>query len=184
MRYVDISYNWDICDKVKSVITSSKTKYGYFGNYYASIRDIKPLYDSFRKRNDENELTICGSSDIKLAPNNNISIFERVAPQIADDMESEMDVIVCILNKNCVQIPGKLFYKTCMQQIILVILDGKYQDTIKEDLERYNRFLFCKNNQDDITLAIDRIKKIRCEINTRAGGIAPAVMARQFMCEK
>lgn len=183
MRYVDISYNWDICSCEKKVTSCPKKKFGYFGNYYSTIRDIIPLYETFKQRSDDIELTICGSSDLKLDTTSNIVVQERVSPQEADEMEKAMDVIVCILNKHCIQIPGKLFYKTCLPQVILVILDGKYQDVIKEDLERYNRFLFCNNTQDDIDRAVSMIKKYNLENEVSNRGIAVEEMARQLMNE-
>lgn len=184
MRYVDVGYNWNIHGYAKKISVSSKIKYGYFGNYYSDIRDIYPLYETFKNKGDDVELTICGSSDLKLRSTSNVLLRERVSPNEADKIEDTMDVIVCILNKHCVQIPGKLFYKTCLPQIILVILDGKYQDVIKEDLKRYNRFIFCANTEEDIERALYRIKQGEVEKSvSRSGMISSKEMAEQLMHE-
>lgn len=144
MCYIDVSY----CDKERDD-TQKNGKYIYAGNYYASIRNIKPLYNAFKKCK-SNFLDIYGASDVQLESTPNIKVFGRVSPEELEYKQNEYSVEVCLLNSRCTQIPGKIFYSMNHDKKILIILDGKHGKDIGKYLQKYNRFLLCENNEDDI----------------------------------
>lgn len=127
--------------------------FGYYGNYYSSIRDIRPLYDAFRNIKSYN-LTICGKGDIKLQSSENINILKRVPQSKIARLEKKSDVIICLLNRVGIQIPGKVFYQINTNKPIIVILDGPYKNEIKKELKKTSRFIFCENNVDSIIQAL------------------------------
>ena len=151
--YSKVSY---IPDTMSSTTKSNKVVFGYFGNYYSSIRDIVPLVKAFKYVKDA-RLVVCGSSDLCITDTDNVSIKGRI-PQIeVENEESSIDVEVCMLNKTGVQIPGKIFYHTNTKRHILVILDGPRKDAIRKELEESHRFIFCNNTEYDIKTAIEDI---------------------------
>ena len=131
----------------------SRILFGYYGNYYSNIRNIKPLYNAFVK-NETVDLVICGSSDLHFSSTNNVKIENRIPQSEVEVQESKLDVEICILNSVGIQIPGKIFYHSKTSKLILVILDGPRKDEIRKELEKSNRFIFCDNNEDDIGKAI------------------------------
>lgn len=144
MTYVDVSYyNSERTD------THKNGKYIYAGNYYSSIRNIMPLYNAFKKC-EANMLDIYGSSDIKLEKTANIKVHGRISPAELERIQDEYSVEVCLLNSNCTQIPGKVFYGMNQDKKMLIILDGKYGNEIGEYLQKYKRFLMCRNSEEDI----------------------------------
>lgn len=153
---VHVAYNpnaKDVENKKKEIV------FGYFGNYYSKIRDVRPLYEAFKETNEK--LVICGRGDIKFESSNNIEIRERVSQAEVGEYEDKVDVIVCVLNKCGQQIPGKVFYQTNTLKHILVVLDGPRKDEIKGELCESERFIFCDNTKENIIEAIEIIKKTK-----------------------
>ena len=58
------------------------------------------------------------------------------------------------------QIPGKTFYQTGTNKIILVIVDGAHKNELTDSLLQYNRFVICSNNKEDIKAKITDISEI------------------------
>lgn len=154
MRYVDVSYS-PIQYKGREISEKPYT-YGYTGNYSKEVRNILPLYEAFQKFHD-GTLLICGNGNIDLKGTSNIIIQERHPQSEIASIESSLDVFICICNHSCIQIPGKIFYKTNTNKIILVILDGKYSKKIKRYLNEFHRFEFCNNNVESILHALQYI---------------------------
>lgn len=148
MRFVDASYIPKNNYRIKK--RDSNFSILYSGNYYSSIRNIVPLYNAMKFLDDKVKLSIYGSGDIKLQSTSNVVLHERVNSEEIKKIEAEANIIVCILNKSCIQVPGKIFYNTDLNQRILVLVDGEYGEQIQKDLEEYDRFDFCNNNTDDI----------------------------------
>ena len=78
-------------------------KIGYFGDYYSSFRNIKPLYNACSEMSNVN-LTIMGDSDLNLADRSNIEVLPRGD---SETNESNTDLLVCVLNLKEHRFQGK-----------------------------------------------------------------------------
>lgn len=161
IRYIDVSYSEELPIESKE---PSNLVFGYTGGYRSNIRNIIPLYNVFKGRKDVN-LVIYGTSDVSLESKENIEINQRCSQNDIRYVEANLDVLVCLLNHKGIQIPGKTFYQTNSKKIILVVLDGRYQKKIYEYLNQFKRFEFCSNNEDSISLAIERIRQGRVKVD-------------------
>lgn len=150
--YSRVSYNNNNNDNNEN--RSNDCVFGYYGNYYSSIRDIKPLYDAFKYYQSE-KLIICGEGDLNLISYKNIEVLNRVPISSVSQYENKCDVIICILNKVGIQIPGKIFYQINSNKPIIVILDGPYKKEIRNELQKASRFIFAENEMKSISSAID-----------------------------
>ena len=179
--WVDVSYCPESKDKREGY---DEPVFGYFGNYYSTIRNIVPFYKA-ATHYEGIKTIICGAGDIQLNSSKNVSIMNRV-PQIeVSELESKIDVVVCILNKVGMQIPGKVFYQTNTSKTILVIIDGPNQKEIVKELTKYNRFIFCKNDEKSILETMDNIVKRTIENNEfESAGFSPASVCRNIIEKK
>ena len=139
-------------------LKSEKKKFGYFGDYYTKNRNIIPLYNVFKKIKNE-ELIICGNSEIELEKKNNIKILERQSLENVRKMEQDVDILVCICNKKGTQIPGKIYHYSATNKPIMILIDGDYHEELKKYFESYDRFIICQNNEKDIRNTINLIKE-------------------------
>jgi hypothetical protein len=163
MRSVDWAYLHK--DKDKHFISKGFKEFIYAGNYYSSIRNIKPLYDAFNELGNEYHLSVYGNSDIELEDTENVSLYSRISPDELVDIECSYRNTISLLNYSCMQIPGKTFYQTDLEQVILVIADGTHSEELKEYLAKYNRFIICNNNKEDIKqkiLEISQMESYEC----------------------
>ena len=71
--------------------------------------------------------------------------------------EKETDVLVFVCNVKGGQIPGKLYQYSSTKKWILFILDGTEEEMkeIERYYQKYQRYVFCKNNIRDIEKAIE-----------------------------
>ena len=93
-----------------------------------------------------------------------------------------MDVLVCLLNKDCIQIPGKIFYNTNSNKPILIILDGPYKEEMQEYLEDFQRFEFCENNEESIRKAVAKIQKEGGKVNlSQIHRLSPEAIAKDLI---
>ncbi len=179
MRYVDAGYGTEDIDNPERV---GKTEvFGYSGNFYQKIRDIKPLLWAFENL-DYAKLLVCGSGDVEIPERENIRYLSRVSQQEIPEIEKQMDVLVCLLNKDCIQIPGKIFYNTNSNKPILIILDGPYKDEMREYLEDFDRFEFCENNEESIRAAVAKIQKSGGKVNlSQIHRLSPEAIAKDLI---
>ncbi len=131
-----------------------KVKFGYFGDYNSDIRNIRPLYNSIKVS--DAELIIRGNSDLELESDSRINVGSRVSLKILNELEKEIDIYVHLSNNSGTQIPAKVFYYCASDKPILFILDGD-SEKIYNSFEKYNRFIFCDNNELSIKEAISNI---------------------------
>ena len=63
-----------------------------------------------------------------------------------------MGTLVHLCNLKGGQIPGKIYHYSSTTKPILFILDGtkKEQGIIKDFFNKYNRYYFCNNDEEDI----------------------------------
>lgn len=150
MRFVPLPYDKQ---KIYKTQENKKITIGYFGDYNSKIRNIMPLYDYCGQNTDYN-LIIAGSSNLTLEEKDNIRVFPRIRQEQVNELEEQCDILACICNKSGTQIPGKIYYYSATNKPILVILDGEYKNEITEYLSKYNRFIICENNIEDINFKI------------------------------
>ena len=97
-------------------------------------------------------------------------------------IEEELDVHVCLLNRNGFQIPGKIFYHTDTDQFILIVLDGLFAAEIKAYLERFDRFIFCENNEESIRSAIRKICKEQVRVDlSKVKNLSPVRISNEII---
>lgn len=149
MHYVDIPYvSGQSTNKLAGTTKLDYKHILYAGNFYKAIRDIEPLIDAIR--NTDFKLDIYGDGDVRKSYSN-ITYHKRVAPKDMALLENKYQTMVCIMNSNCVQIPGKIFYSINKPINIVVLLDGEYKNEMKDYLSSYERFILCDNSRDAIT---------------------------------
>lgn len=137
-----------IINKSKKGNDTKKIVLGYFGNYYSKDRNIIPLVKTCES-NKKVKLILAGNSDIKL-DSNNFEVYSRVSNSMVKKLQTKIDVLVCICNKNGTQIPGKLYHYAATNLPILVLLDGKCKNKLREYLNEFNRFIMCDNNYEEV----------------------------------
>lgn len=137
-------------------LTNRKPSLGYFGDYKSSVRNIKKLYNVCR--DEDFNLIIAGNTDLNLKETNSIRILPRVSQKRLMDLETNVDILVCILNKRGTQIPGKIYHYAATNKPILVILDGEEKEEIRKYLEGFNRFVLCNNDEVSIKQTLTAIK--------------------------
>lgn len=159
MRFVNVSYTPRPAT-LSTKKTNSIVRIVYSGNYYSRIRNIRPLYEAMELLDDTYQLSIFGSTDLSLEDTRNVSVHDRIDSESIKNIENDADILVCMLNTSCIQVPGKIFYNTDSNQRILIISDGPYGKRICDDLKAFNRFDFCENTAKSIALKIAEIAKL------------------------
>lgn len=122
---------------------------GYFGSYYSIARNIIPLYKVAKKMKNVDFLFI-GDSDLRIETEDNIVIKDRVPKDEIDKYVAKTDVIVCLMNRQGNQIPGKLYHDASLRKDILVIKDGENGDQIEDFFSQYNHYTFVDNTEEAI----------------------------------
>lgn len=161
MRFIPLACeenNNNPLEKQKSdeTVKRDKLNIAYLGDYNSKIRNIKPLYNVCKK-NMKYNLTIAGNTDLSLDDTENITVLPRIANNKVKEIENTSDVIVSIGNLHGNQIPGKIYYATSSNKVILVTVDGEYKELMKEYLESYNRFECCDNTEEEIEKKLKKI---------------------------
>jgi hypothetical protein len=127
---------------------------GYYGAYKSSVRNIMPLYNAFSSLVGKAKLNLVGDTDLELQQTENIMVRPR---GVVKDLEEQTDLFVCVLNRSGTQIPGKIYHTAATNKPILVVLDGDEQDKMQQYLNSFDRFIICKNTEEDIVAAIKKI---------------------------
>lgn len=126
----------------------------YCGDYSSNIRSINALYEAVKNTN--HQLVICGNSDIKLENTERIKIFPRVSFEKTKELERKCDILVHLSNLKGTQIPGKIYQYSGNNKPILFLLDGD-KELLKENFEKYNRYIFCHNDFNSIGETIEEM---------------------------
>lgn len=136
----------------------SENYYGYFGDYSPSVRNLRPFYNV--AVNKGINVDICGFPDNLFPSINNVNIFPRLPLGELKKHEDKANIVICLFNLGGGQIPGKIYQLAATNKTILAILDGSEneQKILREYFEKFNRFVFCHNNEQSISEAIDRIE--------------------------
>lgn len=129
----------------------------YCGDFSSSVRNIMPFYNAVTEMEGIKGI-ICGNSDVKLVDNNNVLVYPRQPYDKVEIIENESDILVHLSNLNGGQIPGKIYQYSGTNKPILFILDGD-SITLKNEFEKFNRFVFTPNDKESIANAINDIIK-------------------------
>lgn len=181
MRYVDISYS-ESNKTVGKNHNKSENIVTYTGSYKRNVRNIVPLYNSIQDLSNM-KLLIYGDSDIQLKSEKNITVKnKRFSQNDIKIIEEKADILVGVLNSSCIQIPGKIFYHTNTDKVILIILDGKYKEEIKRYLEKFQRFEFCDNNEESIRNTLMKIQANNYSVNlSKIKLLSPKYIGRKIV---
>lgn len=140
--------------------------YGYFGDYVPAARNLKCFYEAAKEMNIS--VNICGNPNNLFHSTDKINIYPRMSLNDLKEIEDKTNVLIFLCNKNGGQIPGKIYQYSATNKIILFILDGTEEEKsiLKDYFAKYNRYVFCENNIDDIKRAISLIEnKKLSEVN-------------------
>ncbi len=127
---------------------------GYFGSYNSSVRNIVPLYNAVRLR-ENTSLYIVGDSDIKLEETKNIKVISRVSADQLKQYCEMCNVFVDLTNNRGSQIPAKIFRDAGSNREVLLVCDGEAGQHVNQCFSQYNRFTICSNTEKDIREKID-----------------------------
>lgn len=138
-------------------------RYGYFGDYSPRIRHLEPFYKA--ASNLGIDVTICGNPYGLFDETDAIDIYPRVPLDQLKKHEDESNILVFLCNHSGGQIPGKLYQYSATNKMILFILDGteEEQQVLKDYFSKYNRYVFCHNDEASITQAIMQIENNEVE---------------------
>ena len=135
-----------------------ENQYGYFGDYLPYIRNLEPFYNV--AVNKSLNVDICGTPSDLFPSKNNVKIYPRLPLGELKEHEDKANIVVCLFNLGGGQIPGKIYQLAATNKTILAILDGPddEQKIIRDYFEKFNRFVFCQNNEQSISEAIEKIE--------------------------
>ena len=133
-------------------------RYGYFGDYVPSVRNLKPFYNAALKTGIT--VCICGDPCSLFNETDRIRILPRIDLEELKPIEDNTNVLVFLCNRQGGQIPGKIYQYSATNKIILFILDGTQEE--KSEIEmyfsQYSRYVFCDNSEEEIIRAINCIE--------------------------
>lgn len=131
--------------------------FGYFGDYYSYVRNLSPFINVAKKK--MIPAYIIGDSNLNENSSDTVTIMPRMTLKELSGYQDNTDVLVQLCNLRGGQIPGKIYHYSVTDRKILFILDGTVEekDMIYQFFERYNRYCFCGNTADEISLAIDQL---------------------------
>jgi len=136
---------------------NEKFTVGYYGSYYKKDRNLKPFLNIIGKMKDIN-FEIIGASDLKVKNEENLILKKPMKKSEVLEYEKKCNVLICLGNRSgSFQIPGKLYHYAATNKPIIYI----YENVNKEValfFEKYNRYVFCENEEKEIINAILEIK--------------------------
>lgn len=146
--------------------TNSEVSFGYFGDYYSKTRNLRPFYEALVESGYKGY--IYGDSDENFGEYENIEISGRVTLDKLAIVQGKTKVLVHLCNLQGGQIPGKIYHYSATNKPILFILDGTAEEiaAIKNYFEGFDRYVFCNNDVESITSAMNRIAMEPLEYNS------------------
>ncbi len=131
-----------------------KNRYGYFGDYAPSARNLEPFYEAAKESGIL--VNICGNPSNLFETTDHIHIYPRLQLDRLKPIEDDTNVLVFLCNRKGGQIPGKIYQYAATNKTILFIMDGtqEEQEVLMDFFGKFNRFVFCQNTKADILRAI------------------------------
>jgi hypothetical protein len=129
---------------------NNKIVFGYFGDYYAHVRNLKPFYEASVAINAN--VNIYGDTNENFSKTKNINISGRVDIGVVNKIQENSDVLIHLCNLNGGQIPGKIYHYSGTNKPIIFILDGNEEEkkSIKDYFGKFERYHFCENTKESI----------------------------------
>lgn len=139
-------------------VKSGVNWYGYFGDYNPAARNLAPFYEAAIETGID--VNICGNPSNLFASTEHIHIYPRLTLEKLKPIEDSTNVLIFLCNRKGGQIPGKIYQYSATNKTILFIMDGTADEqcVLSDFFGRFNRYIFCQNNKDDIIRAIRRIE--------------------------
>ncbi|WHY90990.1 hypothetical protein QNK12_25665 [Neobacillus cucumis] len=124
--------------------------FGYFGDYYSHVRNLKPFYNAAVEINAK--VNIYGDTNENFIKTENITISGRVDIGIVNKVQEKTDILIHLCNLKGGQIPGKIYHYSSTKKPIIFILDGENEEKklLKEYFGKFNRYHFCDNTEESI----------------------------------
>ena len=135
-----------------------------------------PLYNAISYSHKDWHLTICGTSDLNLENNRNVTVRGQISHKSAVALESSADILISICNLHGTQIPGKIYYLCNYDIPILILLDGDFKVELEKYFKQFEQFNICENNESSIIQAIEKMKFIKRNRNK--------LLLPEYMAEK
>lgn len=158
-------------------LSFNRYHFGYFGDYYASIRNIQTFFTCAASKGFSS--VIAGNSDISIVLKG-VSVLPRVSSAKVEELEAESEVLVCVLNKKGTQLPGKIYHYAATNKPIVIVIDGEYSAKMIEYLQGFNRFMLVNNDADSISTFMDQKPWLRQQF-IPSSELSPIEVAKQFL---
>lgn len=172
-----LSYGNDLgCEKKRE----RELRFGYFGSYYSSARNILPFYQASRRAKDI-VVYIIGDSDISLESGDGVAIHQRLGKKELEYYIKECDILVCLMNLKGNQIPGKVYHDSSLEKDILFIKDGEYGDEIQNFFDKFDHYTFVENEENKILQAIENYRKNGVPTRKPVEDFMPVNIAKKMM---
>lgn len=141
----------------ETVDSATPASFGYFGDYYSHVRNLRPFYAALIKSCMFGY--IYGDTDLSLPSSDRVVVSGRVTLDILEKVQDKTSVLVHLSNLRGGQIPGKIYHYSATSKPILFILDGTDEEKalLKNYFSKFDRYVFCENNSEDILSAMKTI---------------------------
>lgn len=157
--------------------------FGYFGDYVPEARDLRPFYEAAKLKNINVE--ICGNPSSLFESTDKIRIHPRLPLNELKFVEDKTNVLIFLCNRKGGQIPGKIYQYAATNKKIIFILDGSADEkkVLYNFFSEFNRFIFCENDIESISTAIDSILRndIGGVINTPLDYFSPPNIVQRII---
>jgi hypothetical protein len=174
-KYVPDASDKMNCLPLPYLITSSKqglkesnteVVFGYFGDYYSNVRNLKPFYEASSELNAK--VNIYGDTNENFKSTKNINVSGRVEIGVVNKVQENTDVLIHLCNLKGGQIPGKIYHYSGTEKPIIFVLDGEQEEKqfLKDYFGKFNRYHFCDNTKESIKELM--LKFINSEISKKS----------------
>ena len=126
----------------------------YLGDFHSIDRNIEPLISALKEKGVR--LDLYGNGDEEIVSKNvtNLKVFKRKPLHDLYNIFPNYKILVIILNKSGLQVPGKL-YDFLKAPFNVLILYEDYLDI--KFLPQPNHYFYCKNIASEITILLDEL---------------------------
>ncbi len=179
MHWLPVPFITDLPER-PSIQKGAPMQIGYFGDYRQINRNVTPLFDAVVASHDM-KLVVAGEGDTVIPDCARIVSPPRLLLEQLKPLMAACQVVVCVLNRTGTQIPGKLYHWAGSTHHILVTYEES-QLPVVQHLKCYERFVFCPNKAEAITIALQDIRSGKYDdLAKPCQALSPQVIARKFL---